>query len=389
MKKGNKVIKNVIIVLAIIILSIVAFVGIYVKENGVYVNKIPNFTFGMEIDGTRELRYLLDTTSEEKEVYVDENGNIMGIVPTSEEETTDEVSLDTTVENKEEKENLNILYKTEKRVIKANPDEKTLEHFENTKKVIQDRLSKKKEIEYNIRLDTLSNNELVLEVPNNEKFVTYARNAVESIGKFEIIDNETGIILMDNSHVEGAVAAIGGAMDAQGNSIPGKSQVYLTITLTKEGKAKFNELSKKYPVTKDEAGNETSKLISMTIDGMKILETAFEQEYDNKLIQLPMGNPSDSAEDINQIYNEVYYLAMSVDSGRMPLVYKLATDNFIQSHITKDIIYLSIAIFAAFVLIVTIIFVVKFKAKGLMAGILNVGYIALVVIAARYAYTNI
>ena len=98
-----------------------------------------------------------------------------------------------------------------------------------------------------------------------------------------------------------------------------------------------------------------------------------------------MGNPSDSAEDINQIYNEVNYLAMSVDSGRMPLVYKLATDNFIQSHITKDIIYLSIAIFAAFVLIVTIIFVVKFKAKGLMAGILNVGYIALVVIAARYA----
>ena len=101
MKKSNKIIRNVITVLAVIILSLIAFVGVYVEINGVYQNLIPSFNYGMEIEGTRELRYLLDATSEEKEVYVDENGNIMGVVPTTEEEQVDDgISLDTTFENK-------------------------------------------------------------------------------------------------------------------------------------------------------------------------------------------------------------------------------------------------------------------------------------------------
>ena len=68
MKKGNKIIRNVITVLVVIVLSLIAFIGIYVEKNGVYQNLIPSFTYGMDIDGTRELRYLLDTTSEEKPV---------------------------------------------------------------------------------------------------------------------------------------------------------------------------------------------------------------------------------------------------------------------------------------------------------------------------------
>ena len=53
MKKSNKIIRNVITVLAVIILSLIAFVCGYVEINGVYQNLIPSFNYGMEIEGTR------------------------------------------------------------------------------------------------------------------------------------------------------------------------------------------------------------------------------------------------------------------------------------------------------------------------------------------------
>ena len=168
MKKSSRIIRNVVVILSILILSLIAFVGIFVEVDGVYENAVPGLNYGMELSGTRELRYLLTTAEEEKEVYVDDEGNIKGFVPeaTDSAETDqaeDLISINTTVDedagkDAETTDGKVAGYKTEKRVIKANPDEKTLVDFENTKKIIQTRLGKEKEIEYNIRLDTLSNN---------------------------------------------------------------------------------------------------------------------------------------------------------------------------------------------------------------------------------------
>lgn len=394
MKKGSKVIRNVIIVLAVLVVSIIAFVGIYVEENGVLKNLIPSFTYGMEIDGTRELRYLLDTSSEEKEVYVDENGNIMGVALDTEESTevTDDtsISLDTTVESTEntvatETVESSTTYTKETRVVYTNPEVKTLEDFENTKKIIQDRLAEEKEIEYNIRLDTLSNNELIIEVPNNEDYVTYVRSMIENIGKFEMVDAETGIVVMDNSHIKSASAGIGNAYDDNGNQVTGSSQVYLTLNLTKEGRAKLKEISNTYTVSSDEAGNDTSKVVNLQIDGTTLLATAFEEEYDNNILQFHIGDYTDNTEDLLAIYETVSIYARTVDTGRLPLVYNLSSDNYIQSSITSDVVNICMAIFAVLVLIFSVVLVVKFKANGALGAVLNVGYIALLVLVARYA----
>lgn len=386
MEKVNKIIRNVITVLVVIVLSLIAFIGVYVEENGVYKNLIPSFTYGMDIDGTRELRYLLDTTSEEKDVYVDENGNIMGIVPDQEETALeDEISLDSTVENQEEAKDIenNTGYKIEKRTIFVNPEVKTLGDFENTKRIIQERLAKENNIEYNIRLDTLSNNELVLEVANNEEYVGFVRGMVENVGRLEIIDNETGVILMDNSHIKGASASVGYAHDEAGNQ-SNESQVYLTLELTKEGKEKLREISNNYKISYDEAGNDTSRIISLNIDDITLLQTAFSEEYNQSILQFPMGDATTNNEDLKTIFEDVEMFAKVVDTGRLPLIYNLSSDNYIQSQITKDVLIISVIIFSVALAIVSIIFVVKFKAKGFLGVILNIGYVALLVLVSRY-----
>lgn len=390
MKKGNKIIRNVITVLAVLVLSLIAFVGVYVEINGVEQNLIPSFNYGMEIEGTRELRYLLDATSEEKEVYVDENGNIMGVVTVTEDTTeTEEISLDTTVEDKEEvaeeiAETNETGYKTEKRVVFVNPEVKTLEDFENTKKVIQDRLSDDKKLEYNIRLDTLSNNELIIEVANDEDQVSYVRSMIENVGKFEVVDEETGVVLMNNTHLKGASSSVGYAHDEEGNQLE-TSQVYLTLNLTKEGREKLKEISNNYKISYDEAGNDTSRIISIQIDGITVLQTAFSEEYDSNILQFPMGDATTDIEDLRKIYDDVTVFAKVVDSGKLPLVYELLSDNYIQSQITNDVVTICMIVFAALVVVISIIFIVKFKLNGLLGSILNVGYIAILVLVSRYA----
>ena len=112
MEKVLKTIKIVTVTLLVVLLSIIAFCGTYAKQNNVWRSTLPEFNYGIELDGIRELRYILDASEEEKEVYVDENGNIVGEVPEKTEESEAEDS------KAEEKVN-NTGYKTETRKIKA------------------------------------------------------------------------------------------------------------------------------------------------------------------------------------------------------------------------------------------------------------------------------
>lgn len=393
MKKSSRIIRNVVVVLSILILSLIAFVGIFVEVDGVYENAVPGLNYGMELSGTRELRYLLSTAEEEKEVYVDDEGNIKGIVPdTTDLAETDQaedlISINTTVDEsagKEESKDGKVAgYKTEKRIIKANPDEKTLVDFENTKKIIQTRLGKEKEIEYNIRLDTLSNNELILEIPNSEAYVDYVRFMVERKGKFELLDKETRVVLMDNSYIKEVSAGVGNALNNDGTQRVGYSQVYLLVTLNDEGRETIKNISNEYREQLDEEGNRTNKVITLEIDGVKLLETAFTSEYDNNILQIPLGEPLNTSEDILVLLEQAEIYANVVDTGVLPLEYHLSSDNFIHSPITDDIKNIALIVFAAVLVVLAVLFVVKFKLNGLYASLLNVGYIALVVLALKY-----
>ena len=57
----------------------------------------------MDLEGSRELKFVVDTTEEEKNVYVDDNGNVLGVV--KEDEENKGASLST---NENSKDNQNV-----------------------------------------------------------------------------------------------------------------------------------------------------------------------------------------------------------------------------------------------------------------------------------------
>ena len=70
MEKNLKRIKTVAVVLIVLLISAIAFGGLYIKNQGVWENVLKKFSYGMELDGIRELKFVLDTSEEEKEIYL-------------------------------------------------------------------------------------------------------------------------------------------------------------------------------------------------------------------------------------------------------------------------------------------------------------------------------
>ena len=213
MEKILKKIRRIAILLIAILLSIVAFCGVYFKTSGIWSNKVHDFNYGMELSGMRELRFILDDSEEEKKVYIDSDGNIAGEVlnDDEEEENNGEISLvpdddsnneEAESEEKTEKvdEDIPEGYKKEKRTIKANEETEINEdNFEKAKKIIQKRLENYT-YEYNIRLDDQTG-EIVVEVPDNSN-VEEIETLITTVGKFELIDAQNGALLLNGSGIK-------------------------------------------------------------------------------------------------------------------------------------------------------------------------------------------
>lgn len=391
-----KKVRTIAVLLIVVLISVIAFGGLYVKKQGVWQNLLPDFNYGMELKGIRELRFSLDTTEEEKEVYVDENGNIMGEVAEEhdhDENTEAEQATENATENSEagaegqaqenqteqtsEDETVNG-YKKETRIIKANNDEDiNIDNFEKSKKVIQKRLEALSSYEYNIRIDTITG-ELVVEVPDDDN-LELEKSLISTIGKIEIVDHDTGLILIDNNHVKKAQT-----VNSQSET---GYQFYLQLQFDKEGSEKLNSISKEYISTLDETGTETIKYISVNLDGQELLTTYFGEEVNNGMIQIPMGEVVTESTAFNDTRDRVQRIAEVVNGDMMPLAYTLSSDNYVKSVITDEMIFIAEIVFAVVIALVSIFMIIKYKLKGLSLSIISVGYIALLTLVMRY--TNV
>lgn len=405
MEKNLKRFKTLAVVLIVILISAVAFGGLYFNQQGVWKNVLPKFNFGMELDAIRELRFNLDTSEEEKEIYLDENGNYAGEVTNNEnqssqseinlvdengeplnndatgEATPEETASEENVENTENSVQENTIpdgYTTETRNIKVNPDENiNINNFEKTKKIIQKRLENIDLYEYNIRLDNITG-ELIVEVPDNENVVV-EEGLITSKGKVELIDYQNGLVLLNNSNIKSATTTY----TTEENGY----QSYLIIQFDKDGTEKLKEISKNYVNTTNEDGTTSTKYVSLEVDDQTIIQTYFGDELTNGILQIPLGQPTESTDEFSEIYTSATRIASILNSEELPLVYKLNADNYIESTINDNVKIIGIISFAIIVLILSIVMVIKYKARGLKLAILNIGYIAILTIIFRY--TNV
>lgn len=380
MEKNLKRVKTIVVLALVILVSLIAFCGIYAKNNGIWKNYLKKYNFGMELSGFRELHFVLDPTEEEKEVYVDDNGNIIGKVEDGEDKKEEGVPLE---ENKEEvaKETAKEPeLKKETRKIKANEDSAiNIENFELSKKVIQKRLENFNSYEYNIRMDNVTG-ELVLELPDDED-LGVKEALVTTRGEIEIIDRQTGVVLLKNSNVKSAASIV--------SNQNAEYQIYLQIKFDEVGAEKLKEISKEYKQTTDGAGEDTTKYVSVKYDDQIITTTYFGDELGNGEIFVPLGNPTSDANEYSVAKEQADRIAKIINEEEMPLVYQLKSDNYIKSEITDEMVLVAKIVFAVILVVVSAILIVKFKASGVKMAILAVAYVAILSLVIRYANVTV
>ena len=251
------------IIVIILLLSLISFVGIYVKDKNTMKNVIPEYKLGTDLHGARNILVKVDDSTTTKKY--DSDGNLV----------KDSSDGDENNENITEVEE------------KVNPDElRTADNYEAVKNIIEARLKYMKVEDYLLRFDE-STGDISLEVPENSSTDYIAQYAITK-GEFKIVDNDTSEVLLTNADLKEA--------KVQYSTSTSGTTVYLTIEFNKDAVEKLRDISKTYVSSTDTDGNTTTKKIKMTLDDSTIITTYFQEEISTGIIQLSMGTSTSTSE---------------------------------------------------------------------------------------------
>lgn len=357
-KQNNKTLKllgKISVVVIILLLSLISFAGIYVKDKNAMKNVIPEYKLGTDLYGARNILVKVDDSTTTKKY--DSNGNL--------------------VENSSEKDenNENITEVEEK----VNPDElRTAENYETVKNIIEARLKYMNVEDYLLRFDESTGN-ISLEVPENSSTDYIAQYTITK-GEFKIVDNDTSEVLLSNADLKEA--------KVQYSTSTSGTTVYLTIEFNKDAVEKLKNISNTYISSTDAEGKTTTKKIKMTLDDSTIISTYFQEEISTGIIQLSMGTSTNTSE-IQSNIQSASNMAVLLNTEPMPLTYTMETNRFVYSDITAETLKIVIVGLCIVALIMAICMVIKFKKNGLMGVIADIGFTAVLLLAIRYGNVEI
>lgn len=371
--KRNKALKITLIILIIILLSIISFVGIYVQNKNVVKNVLPEYILAKDLAGYRFVE--LKPAEDNKETENDqETNNENSSEETDKEETTEKSETETVTEN--------------------------VKNYKKAKEILEKRLKTMQVSNYIIRQDK-EDGRIILELPENDNTDRVVGEGAMT-GKFEIVDKDTDEVLMSNADIKTVKAGYG-------TSASGTTAVYINIEFNKEGTQKFKDITNTYiqtTVVKEKQETQTqeateneenqnqetgepetetiTKQIAIKLDDSPILTTYFDKEVTNGILQLTMGSSSTTREEMQEYLLEAISLSAILDSGKLPVNYTVEQNKYISSNITinelKTLIIVAIVVLA----VALCYMILKYKAKGILASISQIGYIAVLLIAIRY-----
>ena len=393
MKEKNKILKKILIILVIVVISLISFGGIFVKEKNRMKNLLPEYQFGMDFNEKRVFSIKPDETINKE--YYDSEGNKVESSSIEEGKESEYETKEIPVNSKE------ILNK---------------ENFDKTKKIIEKRLELLGVKEYEIR-ENSENGEFYISIPENE-YADEIISQITTIGDFKITDSEdTEKVLIPGNEVKEAKVGVG--------TQSGSPIVFLNIQFNKEGTKKLQEISKTYigevheepevnqsednntnneevadsnneqneannaeeNVNKEEEPSTKSKKVNLVLDGQNLLTTYFSKEIKDGLIQLSMGSSSSSttAEDLQKNVKQASNLAVLLQTEELPIKFVEDTDVYMQSEYNKENIK-SFIIIAVVIIIISLIYaIIKYKREGLVLMISQIGFLALLLIVIRFA----
>lgn len=357
-KQNNKTLKllgKISVVVIILLLSLISFAGIYVKDKNAMKNVIPEYKLGTDLYGARNILVKVDDSTTTKKY--DSNGNL--------------------VENSSEKnENNENITEVEEKV---NSDElRTAENYETVKNIIEARLKYMNVEDYLLRFDESTGN-ISLEVPENSSTDYIAQYTITK-GEFKIVDNDTSEVLLSNADLKEA--------KVQYSTSTSGTTVYLTIEFNKDAVEKLKNISNTYISSTDAEGKTTTKKVKMTLDDSTIISTYFQEEISTGIIQLSMGTSTNTSE-IQSNIQSASNMAVLLNTDPMPLTYTMETNRFVYSDITAETLKIVIVGLCIVALIMAICMVIKFKKNGLMGVIADIGFTAVLLLAIRYGNVEI
>lgn len=354
--KKNKLVK-ILTILVIVAISLISFAGIWVKKHGQMENVLPQYVFGMNINGGRVAKF--SVSDETEEIIYDTDGNA-------------------TTDGKNEDGSLKEGYTSENKKVNSE-DVLTQSNYEAVKNIMEKRLDTMGVSEYIVRLNK-QNGEIIVQLPEYLDTDEIISN-LTYLGKFEIKDSQTNEVLINNDDVEEAVGLYG--------STETGTSVFLSIQFNKEGRKKLENISKNYIHTTDEDGNETSKNVNIELDGETMLETHFEETISNGVLQLTIGSSSTSNEELTSYINQASQVAGLIENGVMPIYYELEQNNYMSSPTLGNFEKSVLGLILAFLVIVFINWIIRYKVNGIFATISYIGWLAITLLVIRYANVSI
>ena len=351
-----KKVKITTIILAIILIVLVAFGGVYIKTQNRMEDKVKEYSLGRELKGERLIELKVS------------DGSTEGKTAPSEEE-------------------------------------KTVENYETVKKTIEKRLKSLKAQDYTISLNK-ENGVIRLELPEDDQTDDLAYYLIAS-GKVEIKEKDTSTELLNEKMVKKAQYTYTSNAD-------GEYQVYLEIALTEEGQAKIEEVKNNYAILKDdvdaieaktksdnssdesntetnnteEQKTETSTEETKKVAKLSIAGTDYDVDrIEKNKIRVKMGSQTSNTTTVNNSMAKAAELTMLINSGKYPIDYEVQNNRFVHSDITNEqLLYFAGAV-AVILLVIFVVLTIKYKSKGFLASISCIGFIALLSLVLRY--TNV
>ena len=374
-----KKVKIITIILAIILVSLISFVGIYMQTQNRMENKVKDYQLGSELEGRRVIELKISDTKTE----TDENGN------------------ETTVAREQ------------------SPEILTAENYEIVKNTIEKRLKNLGAQDYIISLNK-EDGKIKIELEENENTDLLAYYLTAS-GEVKIVEKDTETELINDSMAK--KASYNYATNADG-----EYQVYIELQLTKEGQAKLEEISNNYAIlaneideieaaqteteenAKDTETSEESAETQETTEAeqentettenqeeqaetkkiavLKIADTEYDVEkIEKNKITITVGSATTSNTTLNNNLSIATEMMILINSGKYPVIYDVQTNRYIYDDINLDtVLYVALAIIAI-ILITLVVITIRYRLKGLLSSFSIIGFIAVLLLLLRY--TNI
>ena len=345
-----KKVKTITIILAIILISLIAFAGIYMQTQNRIENKVKEYQLSKEIGARRVIELkVVDSTSK------DSDGN------------------------SKKDQDASIL---------------TEENYETVKNTIEKRLKNLKAQDYVISLNK-ENGTIIVEFPENDNSDLYAYYLTAE-SSVEITEKDTETELINDSMIKSAQYTY------NTTGTDGKYQVYLEVKLTEEGQAKIEELSKDYEFLADEIDkiedsqksdenestedNSTEETKKITV--LKIAGTEYDiQKIEKDKLKIKIGGETSNTTSVNNNISKAAELAMLVDSGKYPVEYEVENNRYVYSDITTNQILCFVLIVGVILLVILFVITLKYKMNGLLSSIAFIGFLAIYSLLIRY--TNV